>query len=286
MKKMVSLILTALMLCSLCCVTAFAAEENAAVYVTISDAEGKLVLTQEPVTVTDVDGDGALTINDALYAAHEAKYEGGAAVGYGSAMGDYGLYITILWGVEEESYGYYVNHASAWNLADPVQTGDYVNVFVYTDLVTWSDTYCFFGMNTASAVEGEAVELTLSAAGYDEVWNPITIPVEGAVITVDGAATGYMTDAEGKVTVKLEEGTHIISAASETMTLVPPVCKVTVTAAAEAPDDDAVPPTAVPDEEIPATGDSIISNSALALLCLCSAAGLVVLSVQERKQRG
>ena len=165
-----------------------------------------------------------------------------------------------------------------------MKTGDYVKAFVYTDLVTWSDTYCFFDVNTATVAEGEAVELTLSAAGYDEAWNPISVPVEGAVITVDGVATEYKTDAEGKVTVKLEEGTHIISATSETQTLVAPVCKVTVTAAAETPDE--VPPTAIPDEEIPETGDSAIFNSALVLVGLFAAAGLVVLTVQERKQRG
>jgi hypothetical protein len=61
------------------------AAETAKISVTIAD-KGNLVMSQEEVTVTDIDGDGTLTINDTLYAAHEATYEGGAAAGYGSAM--------------------------------------------------------------------------------------------------------------------------------------------------------------------------------------------------------
>lgn len=238
MKKFLSVLLAAVML-MMCSVTVFAAEasaETAAVYVTISDAEGNLVLTQEAVTVTDADSDGVLTVHDALYAAHEAKYEGGAAAGYGTEEGQYGLAMTKLWGVENGgSYGYYVNNASAWSLTDPVKTGDYINAFVYTDLVAWSDTFCFFDVNTIAAKEGDTVELTLSAAGFDADYNPITVPVEGAVITVNGAATDVVTDAEGKASVKLDiTGKAVISAASDHQTLVPPVCVATVATGAAA----------------------------------------------------
>ena len=37
------------------------AEGETKVYVTISDSNSALVLTQEPVNVTDIDGDGKLT---------------------------------------------------------------------------------------------------------------------------------------------------------------------------------------------------------------------------------
>ena len=232
MKKAISLVLAVAVL-TLCGVAAFAAEastETATVYVTLSDAEGKLVLTQEAITVTDVDGDGKLTIHDALYAAHEAKFDGGAAAGYGAEEGAYGLAITKLWGEENGgSYGYYVNNASAWSLTDSVVDGDYVNAFVYTDLIAWSDTFCFFDVNTIVASEGDTVELSLMAAGYDASYNPITVPVEGATITVNGVATDVKTDAQGKASVKLDTtGKTVISATSETQTLVPPVCVATV----------------------------------------------------------
>lgn len=225
MKKLLTLA-AALLLAGTCSISAMAAN----VYVTISDADGNLALAQKAVDVTDTDGDGALTINDALIAAHDANYEGGAAAGYGSGMTDYGLSMNKLWGIENGgSYGYYVNNTSAWSLTDPVAEGDYVNAFVYTDLTAWSDTYCFFDAQTVYAVVGNTVTLTLSAAGYDADYNPITVPVEGAVITINGEATSYTTDANGSVTVTLDKaGTQVISAVSAAMTLVPPVCTATV----------------------------------------------------------
>ena len=44
---------------------------------------------QIEVELTDVDEDGALTIADALYLAHEAAFEGGAEAGFADAMGEY-----------------------------------------------------------------------------------------------------------------------------------------------------------------------------------------------------
>ena len=94
-------------LLGMCGITAFAAETpQAEVYVTIADGSGQLVLAQEAISVTDTDNDGVLTINDALYAAHEAKYDGGAAAGYASSVGQYGLAMDKLWGTENGgSYG-------------------------------------------------------------------------------------------------------------------------------------------------------------------------------------
>lgn len=200
--------------------------EKAEVYVTISDDNGKLVLAQEKITVSDVDTDGMLTINDALYAAHEAKYEGGAVAGYVADYSEYGLSLNMLWGVANGgSYGYYVNNVSALSLTDTIKSGDYINVYAFTDLVSWSDTYSYFDVNTVEVKKGDEIILTLLAAGFDDNFNPVTLPVSDATITVNGMATEYKTDEEGKVTVKLTDaGMCVISAASETQTLVPPVC--------------------------------------------------------------
>ena len=52
----------------------------------------------------------------------------------------------------------------------------------------------------------------------------MTLPVEGAVITVDGEATDVTTDAEGKAAFTISEpGTHIVSAVVEGKRLVTPV---------------------------------------------------------------
>ncbi|MBQ7335530.1 MAG: hypothetical protein IJW92_03545 [Clostridia bacterium] len=205
--------------------------QSAEVFVTVAN-KGTLVMTQEKILAVDRNGDDKINIDEVLFAAHEAKYEGGAAAGYSSYTGDYGLSLGTLWGDNSGAFGYYVNNASAWGLSDEVTGGDSVYAFVYTDTTYWSDSYSFFNVNTASVAENGEVELVLNSAGYDAEWNPITVPVAGATITVNGVATDYVTDAEGKVTVKLENADHyVISATSTAATLVPPVCVITVEAA-------------------------------------------------------
>jgi hypothetical protein len=235
MKKTLSLLMALLIMAVTLNFTALAEESapvTAQVFVTISDGEGKLVMTQQSITVNDINNDGVLSIDEAFYAAHEAKYVGGAAAGYASENTAYGLSLVKLWGVANGgSYGYYVNNQSAMGLTQAVKDGDHINAYAYTDLSTWSDKYCFFDAYTVSGKVGDEVTIKLSAAGYDEQFNPITTAVEGATILIDGEKTEYKTDTNGKVTVKLEKtGSYVISAASDTMTLVPPVCMAEVEA--------------------------------------------------------
>ena len=226
MKKFLSLLLAMLMLVSL---TAFA-EEAPAVYVSLSDDAGALVLAYAPVALTDVDGDGALTICDALMAAHIAYYPDGAA-GFLAEDTEWGKSLYVLWGVDNGgSYGYCLNDASAWSLVDPIKAGDHVKAYAYTDLVAWSDTYAYFTAPVAAAAVNAEVALSLSANGYDEAWNPVTLSVSGAVLTVNGEKTEVVTDENGNAVLTFAEaGVYTVSAVSDTMTLVPPVCIVTVT---------------------------------------------------------
>ncbi len=243
MKQIFASVLSVLAVSAACSLSAFAAD-SVNVCVTIADAEGNLALAAQPITVTDADGDGALTISDALYLAHEAHYEGGAAAGYGTSVTEFGPGITMLWGAQQgSSYGYCVNHTSALSLADPIKDGDVVSAYCYTDLTGFSDTYCYFDVNTVTAQAGEEVTLTLSANSYDANWNPIVVPVDGASLTIDGEASAWKTDAEGKVTLTFEEsGSFTISAVSDTQLLVPPVCRAEITAA---PAQTTAPETAV-----------------------------------------
>lgn len=224
MKKLLSLALTLLMLFG-CVSTAFAASASATVYVTVSN-KGTVAVAQQKVTVKDIDGDNALTVNDALYAVHEAKYKGGADAGYNYyTHKDYGLSLGKLWGDSSGNFGYYLNNASCWSLAYTVKDGDYLTAFIYSDGKYFSDVYCFFEANTVNAEKGEEIALTLKGAGYDAMWNPITVPVKGATITVNGEATGVKTDANGNATISIDKnGTYVISAVSSSQTLVPPVC--------------------------------------------------------------
>ena len=126
MKRLISSALTVLiMLAAVCVFTVSASEAKTDVYVTVTN--GSPVLIREKVSVTDADGDGRLTVNDALILAHDAKYEGGSAAGYGSSKSEWGLSMTKLWGVENGgSYGYFVNNAPSDSLADEVKNGDSV----------------------------------------------------------------------------------------------------------------------------------------------------------------
>ena len=221
MKRLLVLLFALVLVVSLA--TAVSAGENARVFVTIADENGKLAVAQEELVVHDADGDGSITVNDAMIVAHDKFYDGGADAGYETATSEYGISMNKLWGTENGgSYGYYVNGAAAWSLADTISDGDFVDAFVYTDLTAWSDMYCSFDPRFVTT---DTAELTLIGAGYDENWNPVASPVVGAEITLNGAKTGIFTDEAGKatVTVDLSAGRTVISAVSDTQILVPPV---------------------------------------------------------------
>ena len=262
MKKFFAFTMSAILLLSAFCLMASATEEptasRAEIYVTVADKDGKLAVTYEKITVTDIDDDKSLTVNDALYCAHEAKYTGGAAAGYGYYTHEqYGLSLSKLWGDESGSFGYYVNNASSMGLGDAVKDGDHVYAFIYRDTETYSDKYSFFNVNTQKAEKGGEIILTLMSAGFDANWAPVNSPVEGATVTVNGVATELKTDAEGQVKVKLDTaGELVISATLEGATLVPPVCKISV-ASIEGPDEG-------PNGEPPEAPDNIIDVGSLA----------------------
>ncbi|MBQ9116438.1 MAG: hypothetical protein IJY04_05395 [Clostridia bacterium] len=235
MKKIITFIIILALTASLIPYAAFADQSaalSADVYVNIIN--GTPALAMEKITVTDTDGDEKLTISDALYCAHEAKFDGGAAAGYATEVTQWGLSMTKLWGVANGgSYGYYLNNASAWSLYDEVKASDTVTAFIYTDTVGFSDTYSYFDKSVANVSHSEgSIELTLSyVSGYDANYAPVISPLSDAAITVDGKTTEYKTDAAGKVTVSLSEpGAHVLSATSDTVKLVAPVCVVNISA--------------------------------------------------------
>ena len=225
MKKSLTILLASMLIFSTLALSSCGDAADDDVYVTI--ANGNIILAYEDVDLTDADGDGTLTVGDALYLAHEENYSGGAAAGFASEMTDYGLSLTKLWGDESGSFGYTVNNVSALSLADTVKAGDHIVAYVYTDTTTWSDTYCFFDKAELDVKENTKFTLTLTMNTYDAEWNTVQAPVEGARITVNGSTTDYVTDASGKVTLSLTDDA-IISAVSDTMTLIPPVCSVDV----------------------------------------------------------
>ena len=223
MKKTLCIIVAAVV--ALCAMGISAvAETGLKVYVTI--ANGELKIANDEVTVKDLNGDGKFTIDEALYAAHEAYYEGGAAKGYASEMTEYGLSLTKLWGVQNGgSYGYYVNNASAWSLGDEVKAGDFINAFVYQDTKTFSDTYCYFDHNFSDIGGCLYDYYTLYGVYFDENYTAYSAPIADAIITVDGKETNIKTGKDGSVdglSIPFgESGTYIVSAKSESAILVP-----------------------------------------------------------------
>lgn len=243
MRNRIIIFLLAILLICQGAVPAMAEESNTKVFVTISDDQGALVLAHKEVTVTDQDGDGTLTIHDALYCAHEQNYTGGAQAGFGTEDTQWGVSLTKLWGVENGgSYGYYLNNASAMSLTDSVTTGDTVKAYVYTDTTAFSDLFCYFDRDTFRTEAGEEVTLTLKGISFDPAtFAPVVAPVAGAKILVDGQDSGVVTDAEGKCTIKITQNC-VISATSQSATLVPPVCVAEVeTVATATPEADSVP---------------------------------------------
>ncbi len=196
----------------------------------VSGSDGTVVAAA-PVLVTDLDGSGDINIDETMVAAHEVFYKGGAAAGYASSVGNWGLGMDMLWGDTSYAFGYYVNNASAWSLADPVVDGDHVQAFVYEDPQYYSDAYSYFDKLSADAADGSVI-LTLKSTAYDMNSGAMVVsPYADATITIDGEATGFVTDSEGKVTVTIDRsGTHLVSAVGKDgEILVPPVCLVTVT---------------------------------------------------------
>jgi len=231
MKKVTAALLSMVLVLGMFGLPVFAAGASAQMYVTIALGDGSLAVAQEAVTVTDIDSDSKLTINDALYCAHQAFYPGGAAQGYKTESTQWGLGIKKLWNVVNGgSYGYYVNNTSAFSLTDTVAAGDYINAFVYKDAQGFSDSYAYFSAQTVAAKAYESFNITLNRLTFDANWNTVVTPVAGAVITVDGEKTGFVTDADGKASITLTEtGSHVISAASDSVVIVSPVCRAEVT---------------------------------------------------------
>lgn len=232
MKKTCSLILSALLVC-LTLLPAFAAD-GVTVCVTVSDGSAVPALSAADVVVTDKDADGVLTIYDALYCAHEQNYKDGAE-GFGTALTDYGVSLTKLWGKTSSAgfgFGYYVNDEAAFSLTDPVKDGDYVAAFLYTDAAGFSDAYSYFDVRTASAEVGQPLTLTLFKKAYvPPEWVLVSSAADNVVILIDGKETEFVTDQDGKAQVTFTEpGIHTVSARAKEGIIVPPACVVTVSA--------------------------------------------------------
>jgi len=216
-----------------------AAGETAKIYVTLSDTSGDFAKSRKtgetmllaPVTVSDLDGDGKLTVDEALTAFHTA-YSAGGAADYACSGG----FITKLWGVTTSSVGYYHNDAyvSTSAAVETVAAGDTIKAYFYQDTVNWSDLYTWFGRTSLTAAgAGQATAFTLLGTS----WSGATAPAGAAVRVFDASgaelpALAAKTDKDGSFSVVFPAaGTYTVKAVSDPSNgvyIVPSACTVTV----------------------------------------------------------
>ena len=183
-----------------------AAEESANIHISITLDEKVL---DEDITVKDTNNDGKLTIEDALYTAHEQFYPGGAAAGYSDEL---------IWG-KPCSGGYslinpdeYPLEARPYNDRIEIRDGD---SFDWSMQCYNTDSYAFCMETCGEFFDGEPVEqgTKINFSGIHFTMTDLgTEPVEGIELLIDGKKTGIKTDAEGRAAFTLDElGHHTIS---------------------------------------------------------------------------
>ncbi len=258
-KRWLSLLLSVLLLFGTAPSLALAEADTIQVYLTVSNQgvlasalDGSL-MTNRPVTVTDVNLDGAFSYHEALTAAHKTYHR---EDGYSSAA--CGMDGNRLWGVDTENTLYYVNDIGL-SLAPHkavIEAGDRLVASVNSDNSgLYSDWYTFFNA-TSKEVETDEV-FTLNLKGFlgmaylPEDLTPA--PLNGIFVGLweNGTVTPIpekTTDTNGNVSLSFTEaGTYYVTASGTVRAsvtdwsvyppatvetdcpIIPPFCTVTVT---------------------------------------------------------
>lgn len=169
----VAVILMALMMAvAFMPVSAFAAKaaKDVTVMLTVSDrgeiaaAKNGDSMAMKRVVVKDADKNGKITYNEALIAAHDMWFEGGAAAGY--ATGDpygYGEMVTKLWGHETTNTLFFTNGEGLETgvMADTVKDGDLLLASINKDQINYADWYTEFDTNMIETDTDTDITLTL-----------------------------------------------------------------------------------------------------------------------------
>ena len=185
------------------------------VFVTISN-KGEVVLFRKSITVTDVNDNGLFDVDDALYAAHEAAYAGGAAAGYQSGPTPVyeGLSIFKLWGNTEGSYSYWRNNGFCWSLEDALTEGDDLTAYVFTDTQNFTDAYSYFEKQEYAADAAASLTVKLYAmSGYDANWAPLFSLHAGAEVQLYDAQGRLLR--EGYTVTDNKDGSYTVTVAAE-----------------------------------------------------------------------
>ena len=274
-RKFFVLLLSTLMILMLMPMTAFAAEEGTIDVVVAISVAGEVIVANETVTVSDVDGIEGFDFCDVMIAAHEQFAPNGAA-DFAFSDNDWGISVDKLWGDTSYNFGYYINDEMAWSADQAVSEGDYVHAYIFQDTETFSDAYAYFDQKFAEITESETLTLTLTAAiGWNEDWTPNFQPYAGAQVGYyegDEFVVLGTTDENGQVELTFPEaGTYVVTAIGATSTvevtddddtqlraagdggdvLVPPIAVVTVSEEEDEEPTDEEPTDEEPTDEEP-----------------------------------
>lgn len=206
MKK--SVILFSALAASMIPFSASAAEQTADIHISITmDSE----VLDTDLNVQDQDGDGKLTYEDALYAAHEQFYPGGAAAGYGDGL---------IWG-RQCSGGYTLYNQDELPLDTTLPYTGRLEIRD-GDTMNWSAQYIMPEMYLFGSeyLSDHFMEDTVPSGTEIDVYVDHMIPTErepgkaeGIELLVDGQRTGIRTAADGKAALKITEpGKHKVTA--------------------------------------------------------------------------
>ena len=255
-KRILSLLLSFMMLLSLIVTPAFAEgiEETVTVFINATQYGGILKDKNNDNMVfspVELNGKDVYTLEDVFTTLHDTYYEGGSEEGYSSVSGEWGLYITKFWGDESGNFGYQVNGGTEYvsGLSHEIKDGDFIDVTIYKNTYPDTESYSKFNSFRKTVYPDIPFNLNLSQAGYDENWNTVFSPCEDAIITVNGVPHDMTTDSDGNVTLTFEStGEYIISAVKnktvneeQVPAITAPLCVVTVKESPDAtitvPDD-------------------------------------------------
>ena len=240
MKRMLSVLMVFCML--LCIVPAYAAD-GITVYLSVSrygehvtDKDGK-TMAYVPI---ELSGQESYTIDDVFSEAHALHHPDGAEAYATSYTEEWGLGVAKLWGDTSYNFGYQVNggRESVMGPGHEVEDGDSVDVYIYQNSGSEMENYARFESVVEEGYTNDEILVTLSCfSGYDENWNMVFSPCEGASILINGEETDLVTDENGAVTLYFEEeGNYVISSkktkvlSDEVVTAITaPVCVLQVT---------------------------------------------------------
>ena len=233
MKKLLTLLLTALLLLSLAAPAVLAADEIT-VYVNVADNGGLAIgeKSGEPMVAVPVSVPKGSTVDNVLLALHLKECNGGAAGYKSTKMEMYGsaTYSIATWFGRPIEYADNAKSVTAWknhnmssSLGSTVKDGDVVDVCVYTTVSTQNFTFNYYGLAWADYYEVDA--------GVDEnftvgVWRSAmdmstfqynTEPCTNMPVTVNGTNTAFKVQTDGSLSLSFgEAGTYYVCVGGDT----------------------------------------------------------------------